>query len=665
MHQQQRALIAFALSSFNVAEWRSYLQGVDDGAAVLNDVAPNLGLRPLVEDSLAALARRGALDARFFSALKRARPKRAAEIEELAADWDIRQSAPAFARLEEHEVQAWRHRLRRSRPFKSIWARLERYRKRRGVRFIWYLQGGYVSSEPVEHGSGPRPGARHRLILFEDRPEDLRIIVVLEVRPSHQRGRRLVPAGLDRVLVGAPEALLPPGVSAYVLGAPQTIALPWLVSRRLTLWAFPYRQQQGYETLCVHSCLWMAFEFQHAHMGHRRVGLGEIRTTRPNPTLLPPTGLDARDIQEIIRGAGFTPLEYRVDRSSEDKTDSSPGQGAGALSSLIGPTRSDLLSQRRAFKPVAFLEILHSYLDSQLPVVLVYERFGRVTDSTGSVIKVDKTSPTHHAVVVVGHTAYQHQVTGQDESSTNFYQRLGIYTTTAYVDRFVVHDDAVGPHMLMSAMGSGSHPLDDTDHLYEESVESNALAMFVPLPPGIHVPVERILPQVSHLLADETWRAHHARVVARALDNPKLPLPQVKAVSKLKQEYDRALDANELVLSVYLDRSARLKANVKDTPSMHVADQRAFLDEPMPRYVYVVELSTRSRMEGPTDREDTVIGELLFDPTVPIEERESSLILARLPGGLVTNQQRLVWVPSLSQDRVQWLRSNFDRYTAP
>lgn len=230
---------------------------------------------------------------------------------------------------------------------------------------------------------------------------------------------------------------------------------------------------------------------------------------------------------------------------------------------------------------------------------------------------------------------------------------------TEYLEEFIVYDDDVGPCMRLMVDGQGARDFLDPTFLDREGIAGNAHSLVVPLPLEIRVTADQVMTMASDFLYDRDW----GRVVRQRIDDAVAEQNSaLREVWPLVEEFRKAQDEKSLVLSFYLDSSSRLRGNVVRTGTsgaLSEDDFTEFLAEPLPRYVWVVEISTRDRARD-GGGQTSILGELIFDASVSPKDIAGALIIARLPGVLIRNQGEVSMCTSRSDSHPHWLVRSFE-----
>lgn len=540
-----------------------------------------------------------------------------------------------------------------SRPLRSLRNRLEHIRA--GHDTVWVLHTLFRYGDPEFDPREAGMGRDHevpvdRLLLLRgsaDTWDDAELLLALVYRREHRVGRRVVPPHVERVMVGEPARLV--GAQGFLLEVEQQLFCPMLRASPWVNRAFPYRPQEPGLVTCVESCLWMAFSYLHRHAAQRRVSMAEVLAARPEHRVA--RGRQFQEVSAIISHAGYRPWFAVLDR-----------RGHGDNATPATPELRDLPGEASLLTQTGFVEAMHACLDSQFPVILVLNRLPRLDDANGHPVGIDHTAPPAlHSVVVVGHTVYaserRRSSDGQREAS---HIALRYRTTTEYLHEFIVHDDDVGPYMRLEVDGQGCADFKDPSSLYLESIAKSAHSMFVLMPQEVRMQPDQVMSMASDFLYSSQFAVIHQKYVEeqRGREGGRLAGWHFQSFD----EYVQAHAERGLVLSFYLDSSARLRRHVREAFDAGAFDQATldvYLGEPLPPFVWVVEITTLARAERDGAAAQR-LGELVFDATVqPRDPPDDALIFARLPGLIARNDGELHLHFSSALDHENWLLRNF------
>lgn len=353
---------------------------------------------------------------------------------------------------------------------------------------------------------------------------------------------------------------------------------------------FPYMVQDGISSRCAHIAVHLASRYLHQHLNMAELSLDEIRHVGMpyDHVPLPVGGLSAATVMTTIDRMGCIPVAYAsrrfLDRNRRDVFDTIDRQVTAGFREAV--------------------EILHAYLDSQLPVIL-------------AVYDDRKYRPNErHALVAIGHTVDRRMNPSFDPRYSPVPELPGYYTSSAYIRHVVVHDDSIGPYLLLPVSESQEFQ-GGTDADYNAewslSVEGGMEEMFVPLPPGVHLRAE-----------------HVYAILARTL--PSMVGLYVRHTPAFNKALAGALKDGTVVVDLYLELGKRFLSNVFAERVLTDDGTAAILRElDIPRYVWVVELSTPHDRQKALSNRQKVRGFILYDATAPLGVR-APLVAWKLPG---------------------------------
>lgn len=230
---------------------------------------------------------------------------------------------------------------------------------------------------------------------------------------------------------------------------------------------------------------------------------------------------------------------------------------------------------------------IYAYVESELPVVV---------------------GTPGHVMAVIGHCYPRRLWLPPEERSFS-----------GLLDRFIVHDDSRGPYL---AMELGKTPLTGKEHL---TLDGNPItSLVVPLPARVSIRAQTVFRMTDSIL--------------RKL--PDLIRNVCPAASDVADRWDRE-DFERLVLRHYLRRSDVFKAEIHGRqPGMHPSFVVHYWRQPMPRYIWVVELSRRDDVENRRARDRRIRGEIVFDSTASGHDPMGAVIAVHWDGALFTRLGR-------------------------
>ena len=539
---------------------------------------------------------------------------------------------------------------------------------------------------PVLH----TPTYARRLIAVASEDQKPLASIVLNYRKTMYGDR---PINVGRTLLFNPNLLLPEANRAHLLKTRYRSFLPYKGGGLLSCNTFPFAEQDSERHRCIDVSLWCALDYMSRYVGTPRIPIGMLRPTelREQNHLGPVPGLWPDEVVRIIAAAGLAPAYYFLEPPTEGAK-LSDNKNDNAMSVPHIPTDFRLrFSNNRAqyLKFLPFLETLHSYLDSQLPVVLVLGRFQRdeqvnsKTNQKQPVLISEALKP--HSVCLIGHTSHVDGLSS-DKMDRNelgkYIDELGFVTTTMYIDDFIVHDDDIGPYMLLSKQSlryrSLSNPWSISRNWFE-SIEDSVIGMFVALPPEVRMAAVEARNIVQSALTGPYWKEIFDKYWEEVDGN----MVDDNEIKSLIKTFRQARDAdvqqqgksvnvvsahnNRLVVSIFLEHSSRLKHNVLTHWDEYSENSRkAYLDHTFPKYLWVAEISTIDHMSKSVDNK-RILGEILIDSTQ--SRNDWSLISIRLPGlhffrGVTGDIEYSAlkdfgWFWSTMKCRTQWTQCNF------
>ena len=228
----------------------------------------------------------------------------------------------------------------------------------------------------------------------------------------------------------------------------------------------------------------------------------------------------------------------------------------------------------------SFLRLLFEYIDSGIPIVIGLEKPG-------------------HAVVAIGHIL-DFRTKPQDP---------GIVWSSSYVSGLVVNDDNSMPYQIVPGRGT-----EHTGHISSHFTLDQIDSFVVPLHDKVHLVAEDVEDLTFRVLLD--------------------PRHGMKKLSPLLKAYD---DVNEIVIRQYLTtsrayREERCKPGRKPPNNL----DRFYSIYPMPRFIWVSELSTKSLFED----SQQILGEILWDATA--QRHQFAFLLIHYPEVLLANDPNLL-----------------------
>jgi len=221
-----------------------------------------------------------------------------------------------------------------------------------------------------------------------------------------------------------------------------------------------------------------------------------------------------------------------------------------------------------------------------------------------------------HVMVVIGHDCTDPIRFPRRAVSTN-------RTMSECVRRFIVHDDAGGPYRRKLA---GEKTNKRVTALDDETVTTETIDQFA-LDDDVVDFCIACLPHRVNLLWDdvpvhaEIWLENIGSWLSAEFDIPAKDLWPKRSLSNM-------------VFRTYLRRSDKFKADMLSAKdSLRHEDFIAYYRcMPMPKYVWVVEMARRKRIEGIAPHERLIEGEMVFDSTGNRHVFAESLLAFHLDG---------------------------------
>lgn len=370
----------------------------------------------------------------------------------------------------------------------------------------------------------------------------------------------------------------------------------------------PYLHQDGQVGVCGTTAIWMLARFMQLRYGFQRYAPSEItvaanthkRINRPFPAI---RGLSDDQIVSAFFELGYTPIVY-------DKK--------------VFPSKE--------WKPK---ELVYKYIESDIPVIAILNN--------------------NHAVVVIGHD--------MDCRYEGVPKKAELYSNSELISSFVVHDDELGPYLLMpndvikvtpgSAkfyLGEGFNYTRDEPNRYARHTISQITQIIVPTFSKVYLEGKQIDDLVRYaIISNQSWlmmcykEEFHANKTEISKDTRELADKFCGVQAALNASEGCGAEGNgPLFFRARFVLSSKFKESVLlDAKGLPEALRRTYSELELPRYIWVVEFSF-----GPENSckcgeclfanpcHGSVIGELLIDAT-GLDTMES-VIAAHFPGILIT-----------------------------
>jgi hypothetical protein len=369
----------------------------------------------------------------------------------------------------------------------------------------------------------------------------------------------------------------------------------------------PFIQQESMVMTCAQASLWMAARYMTLKYAHSEflpcdITYNATKALGWSGRVLPSEGLTTFQMVNALNNMNFSPI----------------------LS--IRPTLSDYDNNidrfnkiKKEWNPVS---MIYRYVESHIPVIVT------VPD---------------HAFVVVGHTfkhdRIRHFLKGRKNSRQSL--KANLFPSEYFLDAFIINDDAAGPFVILPVSKEDERQLmreATRDYLpiqvyrrrkqglLYRTAQDDIDSIIVPLPEKVYLLGQDIDVNVETMIVDNKYKLlnYVFDVAEKGNDNAK---------KFLKALYS---EDNPVITRTYFLPSNAFKESLKQPYNYSISDvlKEAYLNLFMPRFIWIVELSTADLFGKKLQRERKIIGEIIFDSTC---NRYSSFpwISAHFPGILV------------------------------
>lgn len=435
-----------------------------------------------------------------------------------------------------------------------------------------YWDEEYIAEfNALYHGLHRQPLYSKRLLFYEGNGEQSHLVAAMSLRPLGFPGGQSRFGQVGKALVSPPVLCTDePSVSYHGMCVQTPV---YALGGKLPLRAFPFAQQDQLGSRCAHIDVRMAVEYLHRHLRLNNVSLEVIRNLTASSAAIahPISGMIPEDIVDALAQAGCDPVVYG---------------------------RKPVSYTTPAVRPVSYrmmVEYLHIYIDSGLPVIL------QLANGHGPA----------HTVCAVGHTI------DRGKRRRSMRSDLSFRTTTDWVRDILVHDDLIGPQLLLRIDRDPPYRHNERmDAVWLQSLEGSLTLMYVPLPKGVHVPVNSALRRFSIVISDmrKSYRKSYEMLNGPLGDS----------------EFLRALEGGQLTACAYLDIGKRMLSNLTSLGAPTVAEQNDLLRIDWPKYVWVAEFSIDNEPHPPFNSARTH-AVVVLDATTPLGQ-DSGLLYLKFPG---------------------------------
>ncbi len=378
-----------------------------------------------------------------------------------------------------------------------------------------------------------------------------------------------------------------------------------LLGNTYTTRAFPFLSQDGVVMKCAETSVCSLCDYFSAHSArygqvlpsHIQAKLKERLPER----ILPSHGLYCNDISFLLGKFGFSPMIY-ADMEDPDRAeyrvpegkgfDTKIGDTDGTLAEGVGQTWDDLHT-------TGFKEWFHYYVESAIPVLTI----------TAPSQEVNK-----HAALVIGHGQAQKSV---EECKIYHLGNLPCIDTAELYEKYIVQDDNQIPY---------------TEEAMDRFTQlgNYKLSAFV-------VPLDRhvFLEASSAISTCDTFIAQEQKMISDAIENlayqykKEAGAPQDKNEEEYKQyaymvQCMSVSEDNPVTIRYYLANSAEYKGyRIKNVEPVN--DKKFYADVPMPKAVWVAEISTFDLY-----KQGYAFAEVVIDATASNRSRVNGIILLKV-----------------------------------
>jgi len=286
----------------------------------------------------------------------------------------------------------------------------------------------------------------------------------------------------------------------------------------------------------------------------------------------------------------------------------------------VGPPRTGLTVtqmvsalREMGYQPVRFvnhsksetIQIIYSYIESEIPVLVTLK---------------SPTTNKAHVITIIGHD-YNFRISTPIKSNVNM------------IKNFYFHDDAFGPYKKINIDNGAKIKLGRKSLKYfldppptcfkpQKNVEKMfAQYLLVPLPEEITLQAEDILRHIKALFSIQFF---NPVLLALRQKCPRIP----KEILFLPEELEN------IVIRVYLQSSNEFKTSLPN--GMSERFKLIYRAMRLPKYIWVVELSTREALSKPKANDRTRLGEIIIDSTADRHALLDSCIALHFRGRMIT-----------------------------
>lgn len=317
----------------------------------------------------------------------------------------------------------------------------------------------------------------------------------------------------------------------------------------LSISGMPFMQQDSQSGVCASADLMMLSAFMHEVYRHRLCTSPEISLIANkflgSDRSFPNRGLTVSHMMSALSEMGYSPVVY---------------------------------SRQNASVPLN--EIAYYYLESALPVLLFWRG---------------------HVCLAIGHdfTPNLAPMTPGRRISRNY----------DFIRHFIIHDDELGPYLLMPLKKSdvkNAHFFPNLDADVFRSSYTHPLsfedivALIVPVHKKIYISGEELNSHIEALLDD---------------NNHIYKLITAKMGGSEKIFLEDLLKNNNLALRTYFMKSNDYKKWVAELPSMSEEVKTFYLNSELPKFIWVTEITDLENLRKSANKDHFIMGEIISDTT--------------------------------------------------
>lgn len=319
-----------------------------------------------------------------------------------------------------------------------------------------------------------------------------------------------------------------------------------LSGNALSATGMPFIQQDTNVCVCAEAALWMTNSYMHKRYGSPYFRPSQITLAATRSLTVGPVrrGLIPEQVLAALREMGHEPL--------------------------IFPHYDNYVTSR----------IIYAYVESELPVTLLI-----------------KVGTKGHAVVIIGHDFRTRRNVDKNRAKSNLY----------WVDRFYIHDDAVGPYeeLFIEKPGKGQQ--------LSYSIEDHAAYTVVPVPSAVSMQANDVFDHVDVLM-----------------DHLNNLIGHLRGSGPFRFS---AMELKGLVFRTYLRSSNLFKTEL--SLGMSLLFRHCYRALRMPRYIWVTEISRPEYLNKARSRDRCIVGEIIMDSTADRHSAMTSYLAIHLHGRLV------------------------------